>query len=437
MECLYLLTIFALFGVCSSDEGWFWHVTDFHWDFSYWTDQLSCNGMNISQPGTFGNQWCDSPWSLVEESIKGLGPVRSQVDFIIWTGKDLNYELVENITSLMQQEFPNTKVYATFGNHDHYPTNLFPPNNDDIYNATYLIWKAWINDDSQMDNFHKGGYYTVKLGNSLRLIALNSNMYYTKDTATAHLEDPADQFRWLEQTLNSSQAANEKVILIGHVPPGYTTPRAVRWMTKEFNQKFVDIVLRHSSTIAALHFGHEHHDSFRLFYKGENPVATLFIAPSVTPWRYQLSNGEIEPAHNPGARLVKFDRQTGKTLEILQYYADLDKVNANKQFVWTLGYNASSIYGIPDLGDDSMHEVVGKLTESSNSEFLNFVKWYNTNGKNPTETCSSKCHQAVICGLRHMTENAFQKCLDQSTSTQTMPIPNIFVTLVSLIFLAF
>ncbi|XP_052796249.1 acid sphingomyelinase-like phosphodiesterase 3b [Mya arenaria] len=222
---------------------------------------------------------------------------------------------------------------------------------------------------------------------------------------------------WLDQLLNVSSASNEKVILAGHVPPGYTTPRAVRWMTKTFNQKFVDIVLRHSSTIAALHFGHEHHDSFRIFYDGEVAVATLFIAPSVTPWRYQLPGGEVEPAHNPGARLVKYDRQTGKTLDILQYYADLDTVNLDQQFVWTLGYSATAMYGVPDLSVDSMHKVVNSLSDGSGSEFQNYVKWYNTNGKNPADLCNALCHHVVMCGLRYMTEKPFQQCLHHSTHT--------------------
>lgn len=57
-------------------------------------------------------------------------------------------------------------------------------------------------------------------------------------------------------------------MLTGHVPPGFTTPRKVMWMTKELNQKLVDIILNHADVIVAMHFGHEHHDSFRLFYAG-------------------------------------------------------------------------------------------------------------------------------------------------------------------------
>ena len=55
-----------------------------------------------------------------------------------------------------------------------------------------------------------GGYYTVKTNYSLRIIALNTNMYY-KDTLTRDLDDPADQFAWLEAQLVAAATKKEKV----------------------------------------------------------------------------------------------------------------------------------------------------------------------------------------------------------------------------------
>ena len=37
-------------------------------------------------------------------------------------------------------------------------------------------------------------------------------------------------------------------------------------MSAKFNKRFIDILLRHSDVIAGAHFGHEHHDNFRLVY---------------------------------------------------------------------------------------------------------------------------------------------------------------------------
>lgn len=425
-----------LVSLATADTGYFWHITDFHWDFSYWSGQLSCNGMNISEPGVFGNQWCDAPWRLVEESIKGIKNLKSDVDFILWTGDtvphvassnlstDINTELVRNVTQLLKSEFPNKKIYATFGNHDYYPSGLFPPHGNEIYNASYLIWKEWINETTQEEAFLKGGYYTDLANPKIRIVALNSNMYYTKDTVTSNIEDPADQFKWMETVLLHARETSEKVILTGHVPPGYTTPRGVLWMTKTFNQKFIDIISSYADVIVAMHFGHEHHDSFRLFYDSAGtPVVSLFVAPSVTPWRYQLANGEVEPAHNPGVRLVSYDRQTGKQLDLTQYYVDLNAANRAGTLHWVLGYNATSLYGIPDISPRSMDQVVGKMTSSNDVNFKAYMNWYNTNANTSNEwPCDESCYKSVICGFKYLKQEPFQQCLSAVNGSSSMHI---------------
>jgi len=160
--------------------------------------------------------------------------------------------------------------------------------------------------------------------------------------------------------------------------------------------------------------------------------ASMFIAPSVTPWRYQLPNGEVEPAHNPGVRLVKYDRQTGVTLDIIQYYADLDAVNANNHFEWIEGYSATAMYSVPDLSNDSMEKVLGKLANFSSNEFQDFVKWYNTAGDNHANLCQRDCHHVVMCGLRHMTERPFNACLHGPTNSFSPLCPTILMLLVLL-----
>ena len=57
-----------------------------------------------------------------------------------------------------------------------------------------------------------------------------------------------------------------QVLLIGHVPPGYSTPRALLFMFSDFNKKLVEIILNHTDVISAMYFGHEHRDTFKLFY---------------------------------------------------------------------------------------------------------------------------------------------------------------------------
>lgn len=58
-----------------------------------------------------------------------------------------------------------------------------------------------------------GGFYSQKVTTNpnLRIISLNTNLYYGPNIMTLNKTDPANQFEWLESTLNSSRWNKEKV----------------------------------------------------------------------------------------------------------------------------------------------------------------------------------------------------------------------------------
>lgn len=58
-----------------------------------------------------------------------------------------------------------------------------------------------------------GGFYSQKVSTNLnfRIISLNTNLYYGPNIVTLNKTDPANQFEWLENTLNISQQNKEKV----------------------------------------------------------------------------------------------------------------------------------------------------------------------------------------------------------------------------------
>lgn len=62
-------------------------------------------------------------------------------------------------------------------------------------------------------NLFLGGFYSQKVTSNpnLRIISLNTNLYYGPNVMTLNKTDPANQFKWLENTLNTSQQNNEKV----------------------------------------------------------------------------------------------------------------------------------------------------------------------------------------------------------------------------------
>lgn len=56
-----------------------------------------------------------------------------------------------------------------------------------------------------------GAYYTLKTKYGIRILALNTNLYYTSDKVTTHMDDPADQFVWMEGILLQARRDHEKV----------------------------------------------------------------------------------------------------------------------------------------------------------------------------------------------------------------------------------
>ena len=71
----------------------------------------------------------------------------------------------------------------------------------------FLLWPFLIT----------GGYYTVKTDNDIRIVALNTNLYYIMNKQVAKESDPSAQFDWLTRTLSDAQLSHEKVNDPGHV----------------------------------------------------------------------------------------------------------------------------------------------------------------------------------------------------------------------------
>ncbi|XP_063397328.1 acid sphingomyelinase-like phosphodiesterase 3b [Mytilus trossulus] len=435
MVTVYLVVILILYtNFVYADDGWFWHVTDFHYDPTYLDVALSCN-RNASARGEFGSSWCDSPWKLVTSSIEAMRDKEPNVDFILWTGDssphikdnvgshDMYRDIVRNITRELKSKFNSTPIYPVFGNHDYYPAHQFPPNNNLMYDEIYEGWKDWINDDGQKKNFQKGAYYTVQISTGLRIMSLNTNLYYRSDKISRmyRYSDPADQFQWMAETLEHAKNNSERVIIMSHVPPGVIATEKATWMYPQFNHRFNEIILEYSDTIAGLYFGHEHMDNFRISYKSGLPVIVHLCAPSVTPWTYIPGGQGIgEPTRNPGIRLVRYDRMTGQPQEVRQYHLDFKLSNVNKVANWTLEYSMPKDYQMKDLTPTSFHGLLERMKSNGSAEFTDYaMRRYvggASNDRRVTHCSSLACKKPFICSIGNVDLAEFEFCDSDGTS---------------------
>ncbi|XP_064596451.1 acid sphingomyelinase-like phosphodiesterase 3b [Liolophura sinensis] len=441
------LTVFLC--VTEADIGHFWHLTDLHLDYTYGGKAESChNEVTPSQRGMFGSGLCDAPWALINSSVYAMKEIAPDVDFIIWTGDnifhpraktgvlsmDIVLNTLDNITRLLREVFPDVTTYPTFGNHDYFPYAQFPSHDNKIYRHMEITWGVWVNDSNFRKTFRKGGYYSSSIRPGLRLISLNTNMYYTRNRLSLNFtdsDDPAGQFEWFNDTLAAAVRNKEKVIVIAHISPGLKGYEGFLWMYKPFNDMLNRVISRYmeSGVIRAMHVGHDHDDEFKIYYDNKGiPRIPVFIAPSVTPWRYKTDQLEFGRSHNPGIRLVSYDRFNGRHLNIIQYYLDLDKANKDSHAQWQLLYKATDVYDIPDVSARSLSNARELMLDSSKKHVQDYYERLTLMGD--TSKIDDKCQYSIYCGMRYFDVPGFNKCLDKYYSLAFRPVASSFVIII-------
>ncbi|KAL0984732.1 hypothetical protein UPYG_G00145990 [Umbra pygmaea] len=430
--------------------GNFWHITDLHWDPTYKLSnnpELVCASSNkqpASKAGKFGDYVCDSPWELINSSIYAMRHILPDPDFIFWTGdytphvpnEDLGEEavisIIANLTQIIKDVFPSTKVYTALGNHDYHPKSQLPATQNNIYNNITQLWQGWLESDSQT-SFQTGGYYTEKLlkRSGYRVLVLNTNLYYDQNKVTENMDDPAGQLNWIDSVLTKAARDNEKVYIIGHVPPGFfEKKRSKPWFRSNFNKLYLQLIQKHHNIIIGQFFGHHHTDSFRMFYSPEgSPISTMFLTPGVTPWKTTLP-GVVDGANNPGIRVFEYDIQTLQVKDLVTYYLNLTHANKAKAR-WEKEYRLTESYRVPDASPASMNQVL-QLMASSHCYLQKYYE-FNSVSYDLTE-CNSDCRIDHVCAAREVDFTRYNDCVERggapSTSPTLLPVLSLAISLI-------
>ncbi|XP_016159210.1 PREDICTED: acid sphingomyelinase-like phosphodiesterase 3b [Ficedula albicollis] len=308
------------------------------------------------------------------------------------------------------------------GNHDFHPKNQFPGKEHRIYNQTAELWRPWLSDAS-LPLFRAGAFYSEKLpspGTRGRMVVLNTNLYYDQNNETAAEEDPAGQFRWLEETLTNASRADEMVYIVGHVPPGFfEKKRGKPWFRRGFNQRYLGIVQKHHRVIAAQFFGHHHTDSFRMFYSDTGaPINVMFLAPGVSPWKTTLP-GVSNGANNPAIRVIDYDQDTLQVLDMVTYYLNLTRANMvgsarEEEFpVWEEEYRLTEAFQVPDGSAPSMQMVLERISRSPH--YLQLYYEFNS-ARYDLEPCQQECRVDHLCAIREVDFVKYNECVKTNSS---------------------
>ncbi|KAF6732215.1 Acid sphingomyelinase-like phosphodiesterase 3a [Oryzias melastigma] len=408
--------------------GRFWHITDLHLDPTYQLSPdptkvcFSSKGVPAAHAGVYGDFLCDSPYSLIQSAFAHMAPLTQPQDFIIWTGDspphvppdelstDMVIQVIRNMTHTIREHFPNLTVYPALGNHDYWPQDQMPASTNAIYKAAAELWKPWLQSEALL-TLSEGGFYSQLVKPGLRLVSLNTILYYGPDEVTRDMSDPAGQFEWLQKTLESAAQNQEKVYIIAHVPVGYLPfVKNTAAIQKRHNERLVSIFRKYAPVIAGHFYGHTHRDSIMVLLdqRGE-PVNSLFVSPAVTP----IKNALELYSNNPGFRMYLYNSQDYSMQDIWQYYLNLTEANQKQKSDWRLEYIMTEAFGLTDLQPQSLLQLglsfLEPQTKAFDTYFSHFMVSYDRR-----IVCDGDCKVKQVCAVLYLDQQTYSKCAGTS-----------------------
>ncbi|KAF8434333.1 sphingomyelin phosphodiesterase [Boletus edulis BED1] len=437
------------------------HVSDIHIDPRYATgteancsQYLCCrdHAYNTHSPdqvllpaSRYGAYYCDTPLSLMLSAMPAIGPLTGTegtgFNFSLFTGdltahdNDNQYsrayvEYAEVIVyNLLKKYLGPAPVYATVGNHDTYIQFQMIPYAMGGYLGQQFNWlyehissmwyyEGWLPEESV--EFARADYaaYTVKRPDGLRIISLDTDMWY-RDNYFGYINssnpDTFGLLRWLTDELQDAEDAGDRVWVVGHVLAGWDGTAAQSNPTNLFYQ----IVDRYSPhVIANIFWGHTHEDELSIFYANNGTVmsadtalAVSWIGPSLTP----LTN------LNSGFRMYEVD---SATFDILDSYTWMSAVNEFPALdnqteygpTYVFEYSAREAYGgnITWGENDPLNATWWHLVTEQMEYNSTLVQTFNTyQGKSSVvgKPCTGECIPAKICYIRSASAPlALQNC---------------------------
>ncbi|CAK6980413.1 acid sphingomyelinase-like phosphodiesterase 3a [Scomber scombrus] len=407
------------------ETGRFWHITDLHLDPSYHLAQdptkvcFSSKGEAATHAGIYGDFLCDSPYSLIQSAFTHMAELTQPQDFIIWTGDspphvpmdELSTEtviqVISNMTQSIRHHFPNMTVYPALGNHDYWPQDQMMTSTNAIYKAAAQLWEPWLQPEALL-TLSQGGFYSQLVKPGLRVVSLNTILYYGPNKVTVNMTDPAGQYEWLEKTLEMAAQNLEKVYIIAHVPIGYLPyARNTTAIREIHNERLVAIFRKYSDVVAGHFYGHTHRDSIMvLLDQSGKPVNSLFVSPAVTPIKHVS-----EPySNNPAFRMYLYSTKNYAMLDIWQYYLNLTEANEKQRSDWRLEYILTKAFGLTDLQPQSLLQLGLSLrlpqTKAFDKYFTHFMVNYNN-----SITCEGYCKVTQVCSVLYLDQSSYSKCV--------------------------
>jgi sphingomyelin phosphodiesterase acid-like 3 len=274
-----------------------------------------------------------------------------------------------------------TPVFFAVGNCDSYtgygPDSVFLSKTADSYYSNMLNSSG----DRQafLASFEAGGYYSVEpAGTNVMVIGLNtiafSPLVQNADGSENNAAAVDTQLAWFDARLAAAKAANRKVWLLMHAPPGAdegTTaksvqanghlPNATMMWEPNYQSAFMQIIAKYPGLIAMTLAGHTHMDEYRIMSEGN----VLEIVPGVSPCF----------GNDPAYKIFQMDRLTFAPANYSSLHYDL----TNKPSGFSDYYKYSDVYPLKGSLGNSLELLLPALATDQAKQKLYRGYYYSGN----------------------------------------------------------
>ncbi|KAH8888870.1 Metallo-dependent phosphatase [Thozetella sp. PMI_491] len=445
------------------------HLSDLHLDTRYkagseanCTSSMCCryqspvNGtaVPIVNPAPlFGYYKCDSPFYLALAALQSINTLTgtsasNPPALTLYTGDlvahDPQYmrsqayvEATEDAIWQMFKSYIGGPIYAALGNHDTNPDNLDVAHAIDDngplgqqfswnYDHVSKLWEhyGWIDQATQEQaSLHYAAYSVVHpLG--LRIITLNTDLYYRNNFYTAvHAADPdfSGMFSFLIQELQKAEDAGQRVWIVGHVLSGWDGSNPM----PNGSDMLYQIIERYSPhVIANVFFGHTHEDQAFVYYNNNgtnqtanNAIASAWVGPSITP----LTN------LNSGYRMYEVDTGSWEIFDAYTFYSDVNSYSAldGNGPTFQFEYSTRAAYGpaanwpeSAPLNATFWHRVTEAMEKDRTLATL-FNTYQGKSSVRSPNCTSEACTTAKICYIRSGSVGLGKQCPQGFASVQS------------------
>ena len=144
-------------------------------------------------------------------------------------------------------------------------------------------------------------------------------------------------------------------------------------------------------------------------------MASMLLAPSLTPWRARIPGNRLTAARNPGIRLVKMTPDYTRLLDVEQYYLPLTKANKHSVDKWKREYSFQKTYNMKDATTESLHCLLDEFKEPCSEQFKLYHLFNTVKAQTKSNVpCDCVCRNQHLCAIEHMEYEGYSACITKT-----------------------